>query len=213
MEPQARPDPGRMATSVDLYWLPLGSGAGGRCVRTSGRVYEALTALRRHRSPMDLYHSALVVHLDGAAFTIEMTPVWAVGVPDRGVVGEGPVGLPLLGRSRLFRYEVRCWRDGTIPDLGAAVESPRRVSSDHLTAGRVLQLVPSFPLATWGLDEQRTGEMWNSNSLTSWLLARSGHDTGASNIQRPAHGRAPGWTAGLVVADRASTSDASAGRA
>ena len=211
MDRQAQPGQGRGASSVDLYWLPLGSGDGGGCVRTSGRLYEALSAVRRNRPPMNLYHSALVVCLDGATFTIEMTPVWAVGVPDRGVAGEGPVGLPLLGRSRLFRYEVRCWRDGRIPDLGAAVDSPRRVSDDELIAGRVLELVPRFPLATWGLDEQHAGEMWNSNSLTSWLLARSGHDTGASNIQPPAHGRAPGWSAGLVVADRASTSNASAG--
>ena len=209
MDRQAQRGQGSGASSVDLYWLPLGSGDGGGCVRTSGRIYEVLTAVRRNRAPMDLYHSALVVRLDGATFTIEMTPVWAVGVPDRGVVGEGPVGLPLLGRSRLFRYEVRCWRDGRIPDLGAAVDSPRRVSEDELTAGRVLQLVPRFPLATWGLDEQHAGEMWNSNSLTSWLLARSGHDPGAPNVQPPAHGRAPGWSAGLVMADRSSTSKAS----
>jgi hypothetical protein len=33
-----------------------------------------------------------------------------------------------------------------------------------------------FPALTWGLDEQRTGEMWNSNFLVSWRLVRSGHD-------------------------------------
>jgi len=42
--------------------------------------------------------------------------------------------------------------------------------------------------------------MWNSNSLTAWLLARSRHDTDL--VRLPAHGRAPGWTAGLVVAAR-----------
>jgi len=152
---------------------------------------------------MDLYHSALVVHLQGAAFAIEMAPVWTAAAPDRGVVGEGPVGLVVLGRSRLFRYEVRRWRGGTIPDLAAAVDSPRRVSSDERKARRVLELVPSFPRATWGLDEQRAGEMWNSNSLTSWLLAHSGHDTSAPAVQLPAQGRAPGWAAGVVVAERA----------
>ena len=60
--------------------------------------------------------------------------------------------------------------------------------------------VPDVPTATWGRDEQRTGEMWNSNSLVAWLLARSGHDTDA--IAPPAHGRAPGWFAGLSVAAR-----------
>jgi hypothetical protein len=40
-----------------------------------------------------------------------------------------------------------------------------------------------------------------SNSLTAWLLARSGHDTSA--LRRPlAHGRAPEWNAGLVIAQR-----------
>ncbi|MEO6413293.1 MAG: hypothetical protein ABIO48_11980 [Pedococcus sp.] len=189
---------------MDLYWLPLGSGEGGRCVRASGRLYEAIAAMRRHRPRTGLYHSALVVHLDGASFAIEMTPVWAAADPARGVVGEGSVGLAVLGRSRVFRYEVRCWRDGTIPDLAAAVDSPRIVSRDEATARRLLELVSSFPLATWGRDEQGTGEMWNSNSLTSWLLASSGHDTRRADLQPPDAGRAPGWAAGLVVAARPS---------
>ena len=111
-------------SGVDLYWLPLGSGEGGRCVRSSGRLYEALAARRGRRARMDLFHSALVVHVDGSEYAIEMTPVWAVAEERRGVVGEGPVGLPVLGRSRLFRYEVRCWRDGTIPDLGGGGRQP-----------------------------------------------------------------------------------------
>jgi hypothetical protein len=44
--------------------------------------------------------------------------------------------------------------------------------------------------------------MWNSNSLTAWLLACSGHKT--ELIVPPLHGRAPGWVAGLVVAARES---------
>ncbi|TPG14949.1 hypothetical protein [Pedococcus bigeumensis] len=72
-----------------------------------------------------------------------------------------------MGRSRLFRYEFRCWRHGTIPDIAAAVESPRRVSNDVAAARRLLELVPSFLRATWGRDEQGAGEIWNSNSLTS----------------------------------------------
>ena len=188
--------------SVDLYWLPLGAGAGNQCVRGSGRVYETLAAARRHREPADLYHSALIVQLAGDAYAIEMAPVWAVRESDRGVVAEGPVGLRSWGRYRLFRYEIRCWCAGTIPDLVAAVDSPRQVSTDAARARRVLELVPSFPVATWGRDEQRTGEMWNSNSLTAWLLARSGHDTKSRPFQPPMGGRAPGWSAGLVVAAR-----------
>jgi hypothetical protein len=49
-------------------------------------------------------------------------------------------------------------------------------------------------------DESGAGEMWNSNSITSWLLARSGCDVGA--LAPPAGGRAPGWSAGLVVEAR-----------
>jgi hypothetical protein len=60
--------------------------------------------------------------------------------------------------------------------------------------------VPSVPALTWGREEGRTGDMWNSNSVTSWLLASAGLDTGA--IQPPAGGRAPGWHAGLDVASR-----------
>ena len=198
----AGPAPPTSGDGVDLYWLPLGGGSGDRCVRGSGRLYERLVSTRGHRAAMDLYHSALVVHVGGATSTIEMTPVWTGRIRERGVVGEGPVGLPVLGRSRLFRYEVRCWRDGVIPDLAASVDSPRRVSHDRTTAERVLRLAPQFPLATWGLDEQRTGEMWNSNSLTAWLLAGSGLDLAAPALQPPPHGRAPGWSAGRVVAER-----------
>jgi hypothetical protein len=184
---------------VDLYWLPLGAG-GVRCVRWNGVLYEAITAWAGHRTRHDLYHSALQVRTGGSRYVIEMAPVWRTNDVDRGVVVEGPVGLPSLGRSRLFRYEVRRWRDGVIPDITEAVASPRRLSGDFLRARRVLDLVPAFPPLTWGCDEQRTGDMWNSNSLVSWLLAASGHGTGV--ITPPPGGRAPGWTAGLVVAAR-----------
>jgi hypothetical protein len=58
--------------------------------------------------------------------------------------------------------------------------------------------VGSVPLPVWGRDELGTGEMWNSNSVIAWLLARSGVETEA--IRPPAGGRAPGWDAGLLVA-------------
>ena len=197
-----RPRDAAAEASVDLYWLPLGAGPGGWLVRASGHLYEALVALRHHRARSQLYHSALIVNLDGHASVIEMAPVWVTSIPDRGVVATGAVGMPAWGRSRLFRYEVRCWRDGTIPDLGDAEGDPRRVSSDVMHARQVLDVVSAFPTATWGRDEQSAGEMWNSNSLTAWLLARSGHDTQAADLQPPRHGRAPGWQAGLAVAAR-----------
>jgi hypothetical protein len=185
---------------VDLYWLPLGAGEPLGLVRWSGRSYEAIVARRQHRGVRDLYHSALEVRLGGDRFVIEMTPVWGNSQPDRGVVGEGVVGFAWLGRSRMFRYEVRRWRNGVIPDISSAVGGPQRLSQDAVQAQRLLDLVPSFPTVTWGRDELCAGEMWNSNSLTAWLLTRSGHQTDL--VEQPALGRAPGWSAGLVVAAR-----------
>jgi hypothetical protein len=185
---------------TDLFWLPLGAGDALHCVRWNGRVFEALVAGREHRPARDLYHSALEVRLDGDRFVIEMAPVWSDRTAGRGVVCEGAVAMPWLGRSRLFRYEVRCWLDGVIPDVAEAVASPRTVSTDAARAQRVLERVAAFPTATWGRDELGAGEMWNSNSLVAWLLSRSGHDV--DDVEPPPGGRAPGWSAGLVVAAR-----------
>jgi hypothetical protein len=181
---------------VNLYWLPLG--AGGHCVRLNGRAFEALSARRQRRDPCDLYHSALEIQLGPARYVIEMAPVWNERAKDRGVVAEGPVGIRRAGRLRLFRYEVRCWRDGRIPDVDEAVESPRCLNTDPACAARIFDLVSLVPIAVWGRDDLETGDMWNSNSLTSWLIVRSGID--AEGIHPPAGGRAPGWEAGLVVA-------------
>lgn len=183
---------------VDLYWLPLGAGKPNRCVRASGRVFEAVAARRESRPACDLYHTALQVGHGSDRFVIEMAPVWLTREPDRGVVAEGPVGLAWLGRWRLFRYEVRRWRNGVIPDIAEAVASPQRLGTDPDRARLLLDLVPAFPTATWGLDELHTGDMWNSNTLVAWLLVRSGHDVDA--ITPPSRGRAPGWHAGLVAA-------------
>jgi hypothetical protein len=136
------------------------------------------------------------VHIDGRTTTIEMAPVWTKS-GDRGVVNEGAVGARLLGKSRLFRYEIRCWGGGSIPDAAEAVGGPVRVSTDPDAARRVIDLVAECPTPTWGRDEMSTGEMWNSNSVTSWLLVRSGLAT--TDIGPPPGGRAPGWNAGLAA--------------
>jgi len=184
--------------AVDLYWLPLG--AGGRSVRLNGRVFEFFSARFQRRDPCDLYHSALEVQLGPSRYVIEMAPVWNERIKDRGVVAEGAVGHRQAGRFRLFRYEIRRWRDGRIPDIGEAVDSPRRLTSDPACARRILDLVSQVPTAVWGRDDLRTGDMWNSNSLISWLIARSGIET--TSIHPPTGGRAPGWQAGLVLAAR-----------
>jgi hypothetical protein len=173
---------------VDLYWIPLG--AGGHFVRFNGRVYEALVAARDHRPRRDLYHAALVAD----RYAIEVAPAWDRDEPNRGVVATGAVGSRLLGRSKWFRYEVRCWCDGTIPDLAEAV-GPRRVTDDPLVTRRLLAAIRDVPTPVWGRDELGAGEMWNSNSVVAWLLATAG--VHAEQIRPPANGRAPGWGAGL----------------
>ena len=183
---------------VELYWLPVG--AGGRFVRTNGRLFEAWLARREHRPAQSAYHSALEVHADGGRWVIEMAPAWGTPPGDRGVVREGPVGAVWLGASVLFRYEVRCWLHGFIPDVAEAVASPMTVSRGAEPARMVLDRVRQVPGPTWGRDELRAGEMWNSNSVVSWLLATTGHDMAA--IRPPGNGHAPGWQAGLVVAAR-----------
>jgi hypothetical protein len=187
--------------SVDLYWIPLG--AGGSSVRFNGRVYEAAVAFAERRARYDLYHSALVVDVPEARYVIEMTPVPDGDGAARGVVAEGPVGTRLLSRLRVFRYEVRRWPGGSIPDIGYAVDSPVRVFDDLARSRELLALVPSVPTLVWGRDELRTGEMWNCNSITSWLLARAGADVEC--IPLPQGGRAPGWGAGLLAAGRGTT--------
>lgn len=192
---------GESQHSVDLYWLPLG--AGGRSVRLNGRIFEAVVARLERRPASDLYHSALAVRAPRGEFVIEMTPVRDGDGALRGVVAEGAVGSRWARSLRIFRYEVRRWRDGVIPDVDEAVESPQRLTDDPLLAQRVLELVPDVPTPVWGRDELEAGEMWNSNSLISWLIDRSG--LGVEAIHLPAGGRAPGWRSGLVVARRQGT--------
>jgi hypothetical protein len=190
-------------SGINLYWLPLG--AGGHSVRWNGRIYEAVAALHEHRPAADLYHAALEVRQDDDRYVIEMAPVWNLAACDRGVVCEGPVGAKWLGRYRFFRYEVRCWLDGSIPDVTEAVQSPTRLSNDPRQAASLLDLLGTVPPLTWGRDEIGCGDMWNSNSLVAWLLAGTGHEM--RTIQPPSGGRAPGWHAGLVLASRLSHRD------
>lgn len=189
---------GRGTAAVDLYWIPLG--AGGRFVRLNGHLYEALAARLARRPACDLYHAALGVQVAEGTFVIEQTPVPDRRGQQRGVVAEGAVGTRRAGRFRLFRYEIRRWLDGRIPDIAEAVDSPRRLSDDERCARRVLDLVGQVPTPVWGRDQLGTGEMWNSNSVVAWVLARAGID--AESLRPPPGGRAPGWRAGVEVARR-----------
>ena len=182
---------------IDLYWLPLG--AGGNFVRINGRAYETILAALQHRPRYDLYHSGLVVAVPEGRYIVEQTPARAHG-EERGVVGIGPIGARWAARLHMFRYELRRWRDGVIPDIGEAVDSPQQLTRNPAAAQRLLELAPQVPFFVWGRDELGVGDMWNSNSQIAWLLARTGLDV--DSIKPPAGGRAPGWHAGLIAATR-----------
>jgi hypothetical protein len=195
--------------AVDLYWIPLG--AGGHFVRFNGRVFEAVQAAFQHRQRRDLYHAALVVELDDDRYTIELAPSPDAHEAARGVVATGAVGSGHLGRLRLFRYEVRCWSGGSIPDLADAVGGPRRLTTDPRVTRRLLAAVATVPTPVWGRDELRAGEMWNSNSVIAWLIAGAGLSTDA--LGPPERGRAPGWDAGLELARRSGAGERGCARA
>ena len=188
----------RDSTGIDLYWIPLGAGGVG-FVRFNGWVYEEIRARVERRRALDLYHSALEVRLPEGRFTIENAwPIPDFDTASRGVVVEGPVGSHRMARFRSFRYEVRCWRDGVIPDAAQAVDSPQTLSQDPIVARALLHSVAEVPPLLWGRDQLGVGDMWNSNSTVSWLLARNGLPVG--DIRPPAGGRAPGWDAGIHAA-------------
>jgi hypothetical protein len=166
----------------------------------NGRVFEAISAKTQHRRPCDLNHSALESQLGAGRHVIRDGARLERSREQSRRGHEASVGMRGAGRLRLFRYEIRCWSDGRIPDIGEALDSPRCPSTDPECAARILELAPHVPTAVWGRDELGTGDMWNSNSLISWLLASSGVDM--DDIKPPVGGRAPGWDAGLVVACR-----------
>ncbi len=177
----------RATAAVDLYWLPLG--AGGHFVRLNGRVYEAVAA-RLQRRPR-----------------VRSLPLRAPSGGPRGEVrhraGAGPrLERQGAGRRRRGRRRQSLGRPisdlplrdpslarGHIPDVAEAVDSPRRLTSDEDRARRVLDVVAQVPTPVWGRDELATGEMWNSNSVIAWVIARSGIDTEA--IQPPPGGAPP----------------------
>ena len=183
--------------AVEVLWIPLG--AGQHVVRISGSAFEALSAFVQHRPAGALYHSALIVTVADGRYAIEMTPTPDRHGEQRGVVAEGAVGSAWLGRFRVFRYEIHRWRDGVIPDADQATATTT-LELEPGDAQRLLELVPSVPTPVWGRDELDAGEMWNSNSVTSWILHCAGIDT--APLGPPDGGRAPGWNAGIVVAAR-----------
>ena len=181
-----------------LYWIPLGAGGDG-FVRFNGWAYEQIQARMDKRRPQHLYHTALELCLGGARWVIENAwPSPNSDITSRGVVVEGPVFHRRLAGFRSFRYEVRCWPEGVIADVAEAVHSPELLGRDPGQVRCLLDLVGSVPPLTWGRDPLNMGEMWNSNSVISWLLANGGLPV--DGIRPPVNGRAPGWAAGIRVA-------------
>ena len=185
---------------IDLYWIPLGAGGSG-FVRLNGRIYEAIKAFLNRRRRCALYHTALQVHVPGGVFVVEtMWPSPDTDTASRGVVLEGAVGSRGLARLRTFRYEIRRWHHGILPDADEAVGGPQMVSNSLDEASRLLEAADSVPALIWGRDQLDTGDMWNSNSVISWLLVRSG--VPIETVSPPEGGRAPGWDAGIAIASR-----------
>lgn len=184
-------------TRAMLWWIPVG--AGGHLVRHTSRWWELAHAAAERRRPRQLVHAALEVATEGRRFTIEMAPEWSgPRNSDRGVVQTGPVGLLVLGHWRLFRYEVRCWRDGKIPDLNWAIGDPAMLTDLRTFADSLVDCARDVPPLVWGRTVPGTGDMWNSNSLVSWLIVTAGLDPSA--VQPPTGSHAPGWKAGIAVA-------------
>jgi hypothetical protein len=192
------------AAAAELHWIPLG--AGGHVVRRCGRAYEAVRAAVQHRSAADLYHAALIVQVDGDRYAIELAPSPDGDEASRGVVATGPVGSRPLGRLRLFRYEVRCWRGGRIPDLSFTAGQPYDLTSDPAVARRLVAAARAVPPLVWGRDEAHARDMWNSNSVIAWIIATAGLPAAA--LRPPDGGRAPGWSAGVAVATKGRTGSA-----
>jgi hypothetical protein len=101
-------------------------------VKDNGRASEVATARLLRRPAQDLFHAALEVTAGKVRHVSEVARIPdGHGPRDRGVVGEGPVGARRAGRLRIFRYEIRRWPSGDIPDRAVAVDSPRRLAADE----------------------------------------------------------------------------------
>ena len=186
--------------AVDLYWIPLG--AGGHCVRFNGRVFEALAAARGAAASLrPLPRRARRRHrrraVTRSSSRRRRTATWRAGASSR----RAPSAAATPGGCVVFRYEVRCWRDGSIPDLGAAVGGPMPADErSPRSPATCSTLVADRPTCRCGgATSYDAGEMWNSNSMIAWLIAGRGAAGGATCDRRP-DGRAPGWAAGLEVA-------------
>jgi hypothetical protein len=192
---------GRVSESfVDLLWIPVAAGT-PRAQQMSLALWEAIMAAASRRRRATLYHPAMKVGLDGVTYTMELTPVF-VGEPSVPAM-TGPVGFRGADRFRFFRYQLRCFEADMLPDEEWAPGPPIRLAGNRDLAQRMLDLAPAVPPYVWGRRVNGTSEMWTSASVVSWMLMQAGID--ARSIAIPEGGRAPGWDAGIEVAERVSS--------
>jgi hypothetical protein len=142
---------------------------------------------------MDLYHTALAVRVPEGRFIVEtMWPSPDGNTESRGVVVEAPVFARRLSFTRVLRYEVRCWRDGILPDSDHAIGGPQLLSDDLELGRRLLQTADIVPALIWGRDQSAVGDMWNE---LGDLLAP--HPYRSADRDVPASGRrARSWMGG-----------------
>ena len=184
--------------AVELYWIPLG--AGGHSVRLNGRVFEAIAAAASigdaatSITPRSSSSSTAIATRSSSRRRRTLTRRAAAWSPPAPSAAATPAGCACFA-TRSAAGAAGRFRISTRRSAG-----PRRLSSDPRDARRLLDLVRTVPTPVWGRDELKTGEMWNSNSMTAWLIAATGLSTDL--LRPPPRGRAPGWDAGIEVARR-----------
>ncbi|MDS1116049.1 hypothetical protein RD149_20095 [Gordonia westfalica] len=72
------------------------------------------------------------------------------------------------------------------------------LTTDRAKARALVGNVRDVPPLIWGRNVEPVDDMWNSNSVVSWLLVTADIPTAA--VTPPAGGSAPGWQAGVVLA-------------
>ena len=195
--------------ALDLYWLPLGAGGhsvrvqrphlrgGGRSPRCAAAAPSVTTSTTRRSTgddagghPTQSRWSAAKALVSAEAADHGAVAGGARGQPPARPLGAVSIRDPLLSvaaRSQTSRRRLR-----------APAAADRRPCS--CSGGSVLELVPlRSDLRSGGWTRSQTGEMWNSNSLVSWLLVSHRPDVGRAD-RLPVGGRAPGWQAGIAVA-------------
>ena len=160
-------------------------------MRLNGRIFEAVGRGLEQRDRVRPLPLRMVVRVPEGEFVIEQAPVGT----ERELAAsspKAPVG------SRWARADsdlplrdppLARWRD---PGRRRGGRQPAAADRGFpLRAGRARSCA-NVPMPVWGRDELGTGEMWNSNSVVAWLIARSGLavDAVASTCRRARSGMA-----------------------